>query len=192
LRVAATTVLAVLVFLGATQVLSLFAPDLANRLSANLAWTAPFEVVNSYGLFAVMTTTRPEIVFEGSNDQQTWLEYELPYKPGDVHRQLPVIAPLQPRLDWQLWFAALSNEQQDPWVGVLALRLLQGEPQVVRLFSKVPFQTRPKYIRAQRYLYSFTTPKERSQTGNIWNRSLIGPYLPTLSLEMFRVPDESR
>ncbi len=192
LRVAATTVLAVLVFLGATQVLSLFAPDLANRLSANLAWTAPFEVVNSYGLFAVMTTTRPEIVFEGSNDQQTWLEYELPYKPGDVHRQLPVIAPLQPRLDWQLWFAALSNEQQDPWVGVLALRLLQGEPQVVRLFSKVPFQTPPKYIRAQRYLYSFTTPKERSQTGNIWNRSLIGPYLPTLSLEMFRVPDESR
>jgi hypothetical protein len=101
----------------------LFAPDLANRLSAPLAWTAPIEVVNSYGLFAVMTTTRPEIVFEGSNDQQNWQEYELPYKPGDVHRGLPVIAPLQPRLDWQLWFAALSNEQQDPWVGVLALRL---------------------------------------------------------------------
>ena len=192
LRVAATAVLAVIVFLGATQVLSLFAPDLANRLSAPLAWTAPIEVVNSYGLFAVMTTTRPEIVFEGSNDQQNWQEYELPYKPGDVHRGLPVIAPLQPRLDWQLWFAALSNEQQDPWVGVLALRLLQGEPQVVRFFSKVPFQIPPRYIRAQRYLYRFTTPEERAQTGNIWDRSLIGSYLPVLSLEMFRAPDESK
>ncbi len=192
LRVAAAAVLAVVVYLGATQVLSLFAPDFANRLSANLAWTAPFEVVNSYGLFAVMTTTRPEIVFEGSNDQQTWQEYELPYKPGDVHHGLPVIAPMQPRLDWQLWFAALSNEQQEPWVGVLALRLLQGEPQVVEFFSKVPFQTPPKYIRAQRYLYTFTTPRERGQTGDIWKRSLIGPYLPTLSLEMFRAPDESK
>jgi lipase maturation factor 1 len=192
LRVAATAVLVVVFFLGATQVLSLFAPDFANRLSAPLAWTAPFEVVNSYGLFAVMTTTRPEIVFEGSNDQQTWQGYELPYKPGDVHRGLPVIAPLQPRLDWQLWFAALSNEQQDPWVGVLALRLLQGEPQVARFYSKVPFQTPPKYIRAQRYLYTFTTPQERRQTGDIWDRSLIGPYLPTLSLEMFRAPDESK
>ena len=192
LRVIASAVLAVALFLGATQVLSLFAADLAGRLSAPLAWTAPFEVVNSYGLFAVMTTTRPEIVFEGSDDQQTWQEYELPYKPGNVHRGLPVIAPLQPRLDWQLWFAALSNEQQDPWVGVLALRLLQGDPQVVRFFSKVPFQTPPHYIRAQRYLYTFTTPQQRAQTGDIWNRSLIGPYLPTLSLEMFNAPDESK
>ncbi|MGA7414073.1 MAG: lipase maturation factor family protein [Bryobacteraceae bacterium] len=192
LRVGAIAVLAVVVFLGATQVLSLSNRDLAWRLSAPLAWTAPFEVVNSYGLFAVMTTTRPEIVFEGSNDQQTWREYELPYKPGDLHRGLPVIAPLQPRLDWQLWFAALSGEQQDPWVGVLALRLLQGEPQVVRFFSKVPFQTPPRYIRAQRYLYTFTTRQERVQTGDIWNRSLIGPYLPTLSLEMFSAPDESK
>ena len=173
---------------GAFVVCSRFSAEAVRALGLD----GPFEVVNSYGLFAVMTTTRPEIVFEGSNDQQTWQEYELPYKPGDVHRGLPVIAPLQPRLDWQLWFAALSNEQQDPWVGVLALRLLQGEPQVVRLFSKVPFQTPPRYIRAQRYLYTFTTPQERAQTGNVWNRSLIGPYLPMLSLEMFRAPDESK
>ena len=192
LRVVAAGVLAVVVFLGATQVVSFLAPDLAGRLSAPLAWTAPFQVVNSYGLFAVMTTTRPEIVFEGSNDQQTWEEYELPYKPGDVHRGLPVIAPLQPRLDWQLWFAALSNERQEPWVGVVALRLLQGEPQVVRLFSNVPFQSPPRYIRAQRYLYWFTTSQERVQTGNLWNRRPIGPYLPTLSLEMFSAPDESK
>jgi len=192
LRVVAAGALMVVVFLGATQVLSLFDPDLAGRLSAPLSWTAPFQVVNSYGLFAVMTTTRPEIVFEASNDQQDWQEYELPYKPGDLRRGLPVIAPLQPRLDWQLWFAALSNEQQDPWVAVVALRLLQGEPQVLHLFSKVPFKSPPRYIRAQRYLYSFTTPQERAQTGNIWNRSFVGPYLPTLSLEMFRVSDESR
>ena len=187
LRAVATGVLLLVVYLGVLQVVSLFAPDLAGRLSSPLTWTAPFQVVNSYGLFAIMTTTRPEIVFEGSNDQQTWQEYELPYKPGDVHRGLPVIAPLQPRLDWQLWFAALSTEQQEPWVGVVALRLLQGEPQVLRLFSKVPFQRPPRYIRALRYLYSFTTPQERIQTGNIWNRRPIGPYLPTLSIEMFNM-----
>jgi lipase maturation factor 1 len=192
LRVASTCVLAVVVFLGATQALSLFAPDLASKLSSPLNWAGPFQLVNSYGLFAVMTTSRPEIVFEGSNDQQTWREYELPYKAGNPRRGLPVIAPLQPRLDWQLWFAALSSERQDPWVGLVALRLLQGEPQVMRLFGKAPFQTPPQYIRAQRYLYWFTTPEERAQTGNIWNRRLIGPYLPSLSLDMFQVTDESK
>ena len=192
LRIVATGVLCVVIYLGALQILSLFAPVSANRFSAPFAWTGPFEIVNTYGLFAVMTTTRPEIVFEGSDDQATWQEYELPYKPGDVHRGLPVIAPLQPRLDWQLWFAALSSERQDPWVAALALRLLQGEPLVTRLFSKVPFQTPPRYIRAQRYLYTFTTPQERAQTGNVWNRTLLGPYLPALSVDMFSVPDESQ
>ena len=191
LRIASTVVLAVLVYLGAAQVLALFAPDYAARLTAPFAWVEPFQVVNSYGLFAVMTTSRPEIIFEGSNDEQTWQEYEFPYKAGDVHRGLPIIAPLQPRLDWQLWFAALSNEQRDPWVAVVALRLLQGEPQVTRFFSKIPFQTPPRYIRAQRYLYWFTTPQERAQTGNIWNRRVIGPYLPSLTLEMFKATDDS-
>jgi lipase maturation factor 1 len=191
LRTASAVVLAVLVYLGVVQLLALFAPDDAARLTAPFVWVEPFQIVNSYGLFAVMTTSRPEIIFEGSNDEQTWQEYELPYKAGDVHRGLPIIAPLQPRLDWQLWFAALSNEQRDPWVAVVALRLLQGEPQVTRLFSKVPFQTPPRYIRAQRYLYWFTTRQERAQTGNIWNRRAIGPYLPSLTLEMFKAADVS-
>src|SRR5439155_11402649 len=67
----------------------------------------PLRSVNGYGLFAVMTTTRPEIVIEGSDDGQTWLEYEFPYKVGDVRRRPPWVAPHQPRLDWQMWFAAL-------------------------------------------------------------------------------------
>src|SRR5204863_6542401 len=56
----------------------------------------PFRSVNSYGLFAVMTTTRNEIVVEGSSDGLHWQPYEFRYKPSDVFRQPPWIAPFQP------------------------------------------------------------------------------------------------
>ena len=101
-RTLATVVLSVLMFLGALQVAELFAPEFAQPFRTVLSLVGPWEVVNSYGLFAVMTTSRPEIILEGSNDGQTWKEYSFPYKPGPVNRGLPVVAPLQPRLDWQL------------------------------------------------------------------------------------------
>ena len=75
----------------------------------------PLRTVNSYGLFAVMTTERREIIVEGSNDGVTWLPYEFKYKPGDVNRRPGFVEPFQPRLDWQMWFAALGDVRQNPW-----------------------------------------------------------------------------
>ncbi len=140
----------------------------------------PLRIVNSYGLFAVMTTDRPEIVVEGSNDGTNWLAYEFPYKPGNLHRAPPVIEPQQPRLDWQMWFAALGTYQSNRWFVNFMLRLLQGEPAVLRLLQYNPFpQHPPRYVRAQLYLYRFT----RWGSHDWWWREERGPYFPAVSLK---------
>ncbi|NXY54447.1 LMF2 factor, partial [Callaeas wilsoni] len=89
-----------------------------------------FQVVNSYGLFRRMTGVggRPEVILEGSYDGHSWMEIEFMYKPGNVSAAPAVVAPHQPRLDWQLWFAALGPHQSSPWFSALVLRLLQGQP----------------------------------------------------------------
>ncbi len=141
---------------------------------------APLRIVNSYGLFAVMTTERPEIVVEGSSDGVAWSAYAFKYKPGDVRRAPPVVAPHQPRLDWQMWFAALGNYQQNRWFVNFVVRLLQGEPTVTRLLAYNPFpKAPPKYIRARVYLYHFTTWGSRDW----WWREERGMYLPAVSLK---------
>ena len=117
---------------------------------------APFEVVNAYGLFAVMTTARAEIVLEGSNDGTTWLPYEFKYKPGDPARRPPWVAPHQPRLDWQMWFAVLGDYQRNPWILHLMARLLEGSPQVLKLMPMNPFPNAPpNYVRANALRVSF-------------------------------------
>ena len=144
---------------------------------------APFEIVNTYGLFAVMTTTRAEIVVEGSNDGATWLEYEFKYKPGERDHPPPWVAPYQPRLDWQMWFAALADYRSDPWVLQFMARILEGSPEVLKLMHHNPFpKASPRYLRAMLYQYHFTTPPERKRTGNWWSRELKGEYVPTVSL----------
>ncbi len=152
-----------------------------------LSAVAPFEVVNSYGLFAVMTTSRPEIVLEGSNDKITWGEYGFKYKPGEVQRRPAWVAPHQPRLDWQMWFAALGSYRNNPWILEFEYRVLEGSPDVLGLLDGNPFPSAPpRYLRAQLYEYRFTTWSERRQTGAWWHRQLLGPYLPPLSLADFR------
>jgi hypothetical protein len=139
----------------------------------------PFRIVNSYGLFAIMTTSRQEIIVEGSNDGVTWLAYEFPYKPGNVYRPPPMVAPYQPRLDWQMWFAALGSYQNNRWFVNFMLRLLQGEPSVLHLLSYNPFpKTPPKYVRARTYLYTFSHFGDRAW----WSREENGEYLPAVSL----------
>jgi lipase maturation factor 1 len=150
---------------------------------ATIRSVSPFQIINSYGLFAVMTTTRPEIVIEGSNDGVTWLPYEFKYKPGDLTRRPAWVAPHQPRLDWQMWFAALGDYQSDPWIVRFMVRLLQGSPEVLRLLGRNPFpDAPPHYIRAMLYQYHFTTPAERKGTGAWWSRELKGVYVPAGSL----------
>jgi lipase maturation factor 1 len=144
---------------------------------------APFEIVNTYGLFAVMTTSRPEIIIEGSNDRVTWLPYEFRYKPGTLTRRPLWVEPHQPRLDWQMWFAALGDYRSDPWILQFLERLLEGSPQVLGLLRSNPFpDAPPRYIRAQVYDYRFSTPKERQATGDWWRREWKGIYVPEVSL----------
>ena len=169
-RITANGFTAILALLGTLQLISSLAPT--TSLPRPLSILQPFEIVNGYGLFAVMTTTRPEIVLEGSNDQIEWREYQFLYKPGNTHRPLAWIAPYQPRLDWQMWFAALGSYQSNTWVGGVMYRILTGEASVYRLLSAPPFEHPPRYLRALLYDYDFTTPAERSRTGAVWERHL--------------------
>ena len=141
---------------------------------------APFRIVNSYGLFAVMTTERPEIVVEGSNDGVTWSAYEFRYKPGELWRPPPIVAPHQPRLDWQMWFAALGTYQTNRWFVNFMIRLMQGEPTVTRLLRSNPFPNAPPhYIRARTFRYRFTSWGSRDW----WTREESGVYFPAVSLK---------
>jgi lipase maturation factor 1 len=142
-----------------------------------------FYFVNSYGLFAVMTTERDEIIVEGSNDGEHWLNYEFIFKPGDLNRAPPIVAPYQPRLDWQMWFAALADYENSPWFTNFVLRLLQGSPDVLHLLKTNPFpQSPPKYIRAELYKYTFTEPGELSKNGTWWKSEFLRYYLPPIGM----------
>jgi predicted DCC family thiol-disulfide oxidoreductase YuxK len=146
-----------------------------------------FRIGNGYGLFRVMTKDRGEIVIEGSADGIDWLPYEFKWKPGDVKRAPGWCAPHQPRLDWQMWFAALGTPRQNPWFGGLVVRLLQGSRDVSRLLAHNPFPDQPpRYLRASFYRYGFTTVEEHRQSGAWWKRQELGEYLPTVSLEQVR------
>ena len=142
-----------------------------------------FEIVNPYGLFAVMTTSRVELVIEGCNDNIHWEPYSFLYKPGDIHRSLPIVAPYQPRLDWQMWFAALGTPESNVWTKTLVYRLLTAEPSVVGLLGPSPFSQPPRSIRILAYTYTFTDPPTRTREATIWNRKLIGTWFHPVSID---------
>jgi lipase maturation factor 1 len=142
----------------------------------------PFRSVNSYGLFAVMTTTRPEIIVEGSDDGERWMTYEFKYKAGDVRRRPPIVAPHQPRLDWQMWFAALESYREAAWFRSFCTRLLEGSPDVRHLLASDPFNGRPpRYIRAVLYRYHFADSTTHRKEAVWWTREVIGDYSPVLT-----------
>ena len=150
-----------------------------------LSWTAPLHLVNGYGLFAVMTTGRPEIVIEGSQDGDEWLEYELPYKPGSLHDKPAWATPHQPRLDWQLWFAALAPAHRNPWLESLMFGLLSNSEPVLQLFEVNPFPTAaPKYVRAQLYQYRFTSFAEREKSSAWWHRESASIFIQPMTLRV--------
>jgi lipase maturation factor 1 len=148
-----------------------------------LEWLEPFRLVSPYGLFSVMTTERPEIIIEGSNDGLQWQAYEFKWKPGDVKRRPRFVAPHQPRLDWQMWFAALGFYPNNPWLRMMLIRLLRGSEDVIALLERNPFPDQPpKFIRAAIYDYRFTDFARRRATGEWWRRERRGLYSPVLSL----------
>ena len=156
---------------------------------------SPLRLVNPYGLFAVMTTRRPEILIEGSEDGRSWSAYEFRYKPGRLDRRPAFMAPHMPRLDWQMWFAALEDPRSQPWFFAFCQGLLQGSHPVLALLATNPFpRSPPRYLRATLYDYRFTDAATRKATGNWWSRSESQRYLPVIALEgghLVAVPDSA-
>ena len=143
--------------------------------------TIPFRLANAYGLFAVMTTHRPEIVVEGSDDGRTWRAYEFRYKPGALDRRPAFVGLHMPRLDWQMWFSALGEASEGRFFGRFATTLLEASPPVLGLLAHDPFEGRPpRYLRAMRYEYRFTSWEEWRSTGAWWKREGGEVYLPAV------------
>jgi lipase maturation factor 1 len=175
-------VAALLVTFSVIRLLRLFRaePRIVRALSSFLD---TYPIVNHYGLFSVMTASRLEIVVEGSGDGETWLPYEFKFKPSDQKRAPPWVAPHQPRLDWQMWFAALSDYRLNGWFIGFLIRLLQGSAPVLALLKNSPFPNAPPlYARAIVYEYRFTTHFERGATGAWWTREKRWLYCPVYSL----------
>jgi hypothetical protein len=136
-----------------------------------------FRIANAYGLFATMTEQRYEIEFQGSNDGTTWVAYPFRYKPQDLRERPGLYAPYQPRFDWNLWFASLGPWQESPWVVAAQQRLVEGSPDVLRLFRSDPFHgTPPAMVRTVLSQYWFTDPATKRATGNWWRKRELGVY----------------
>jgi hypothetical protein len=179
----AMVVAAAILCLGVAHLWQTFHGTVPAPLAVALRYSEPLQIVNSYGLFAVMTTKRMEIEIEGSADGTTWKPYEFPYKPGSLTEAPRWVAPFQPRLDWQMWFAALSDYQSNPWLVGCVVRLLEGSPAVQGLFASNPFPgPPPRYVRAMLYEYTFSDFAAKSKDGSWWKRQLIRPYLPPVGL----------
>lgn len=159
---------------------------LSSRQRMNTSFD-PFRLVNTYGAFGSITKARREVVLEGTlqtGPDADWQEYEFKGKPGDPQRLPPQVAPYHLRLDWQMWFAAMSPPHHHPWILRLVEKLLEADEEVLALLSDDPFDgERPAQVRAQWYRYEFTDPDERRATGRWWRRSLLGIYLPPTDRE---------
>ncbi|KAE9320352.1 hypothetical protein PF008_g18051 [Phytophthora fragariae] len=174
--------------------------------------TEKYRITSAYGLFRSMTgvgsvqlddgqhysvVARPEIILEGTKDGGlTWEEYHFKYKPGDVNSAPRLVAPLHPRLDWQMWFAALGDYQSAPWLVHLVAKLLDGSPDVKKLLDSTrdPFlDSPPDAIRAQLYYYDFTRLNtswnralpmskilDNSSDPQWWTRTFVREYMPAL------------
>jgi hypothetical protein len=157
-----------------------------NLLSKHQAMNASFEplhLVNTYGAFGSITRRRLEIVIEGIADltgdgSATWREYEFKGKPGDPRRRPRQYAPYHLRLDWLMWFAALSPSYAHPWFPRLVARLLDGDEATLALLRHNPFPDSPPVaVRALIYRYRYTTWAERRAGGAWWHRELVGEFM---------------
>jgi len=150
--------------------------------TAPITLLEPFRIANQYGLFAVMTNGRYEIEFQGSDDGQSWTAYPFRYKPQALNEAPRIYAPYQPRFDWNLWFASLTDWRQDDLAPLTEERLLENDKDVLSLFRSNPFpQSPPTYVRAVLWQYWFTTREEKRSTGNWWRREYLGLYAPELT-----------
>lgn len=184
----------------AVLVLLLSVRPVKNMLSPSQFMNAsfgPLHLVNTYGAFGSVTKQRYEVVIEGTHDptltdETVWQEYEFTGKPGDVGRRPPQVAPYHLRLDWLMWFLPFNGyppRGYETWFARFVKKLLEGDDAVLSLLRTNPFsEISPTYIRARYYHYRFTTKEEREATGDWWVRTLVGEYLPPVSLQNFPSP----
>ncbi|MFH9857525.1 lipase maturation factor family protein [Streptomyces althioticus] len=149
----------------------------------------PLHLVNTYGAFGTVSRVRHEVVLEGTADEvpredSDWREYEFKGKPGDPRRWPRQFAPYHLRLDWLMWFAALSPAYASPWFGGLVERLLENDPDTLRLLRRSPFpaDAPPRHIRARLFRYRFTTWRELRETGACWERTYVREFFPPTRL----------
>lgn len=180
-----TATLAVLViYLSIKPIRNMISPNQRMNVSFN-----PLHLVNTYGAFGSVTKERNEIVIEGTsdiriNEETEWKAYEFKGKPGDPCQNPPQIAPYHLRLDWQIWFAAMTSIHQNPWLIRLIFKILDNQEPILNLLKNNPFaDEKVKYIRATLYRYRFTTPKEKKETGKYWERVFLHEYMSPQSLE---------
>jgi hypothetical protein len=172
----------IIVVLSYWPVLNLIGPHQRMNYSFNR-----LHLVNTYGAFGSVTRRRHEVVLEGTASEtpsgNEWQEYEFRAKPGDPRRRPPQFAPYHLRLDWLMWFAALSPGYAEDWLLPLVHRLLQNDPAILRLLRRNPFpQAPPRWIRGKLYHYRFSTRAERRATGIWWVREPVSTYLPPVRL----------
>jgi len=181
--VARSVLAAILVFASVEQMTYFAFADQPRELSIINRMLFPLNVVNNYGPFAIMTKIRHEIMVEGSNDGVNWREYPFRYKPDTLDDLPGWIIPHQPRLDWQMWFAALSSAEREVWFRRFLYQLLEGRTRVLDLLESDPFAgSHPVFVRALLYRYEFTSPAERSASGHVWKREYVRVYQPVLRL----------
>jgi hypothetical protein len=174
----------------AVAVVALSIGPVRNLLSPRQAMNTSFDrlhLVNTYGAFGSVGSERPEIVFEGTDDTvptrlTQWRPYEFPGKPGDPLRRPCVVSPYHYRLDWQIWFAAMSTPERHPWTLHFAWKLLHGDPGLLGLLGTTPFpDAPPRWVRAELYRYEFAPPG--TPEGAWWQRTRIGEWLRPLSTD---------
>jgi len=172
----------ILLILNFTNIYGLmFKLELPQSITYVIERLQPYHLNNRYGLFAVMTKTRPEIIIEGSNDLNNWSEYKFKWKAGDLNQPPPYVAPHQPRLDWQMWFEALGSFNRNSWFIGLLEKILKGSEDVLKLLRHNPFpNSPPRYLRTITYDYNFTNWDEKTKSGFWWKKSSRRPYTPTI------------
>ncbi len=175
---------AVVAAMSVNPVRNMLSPGQVMNLSYN-----PLHLVGTYGAFGSVTRNRDEVIVEGTDEVVVtpgtkWREYEFKGKPGALDRMPPQIAPYHLRLDWLMWFAAMSDYDRHPWFVRFMAKLLEGDKAILNLLKTNPFPDHPpRYVRALRYRYRFTNPAERKQTGNWWKREPAGSYFPVVNLD---------
>lgn len=169
-----------IVFLSYQPLMNLFNPNQAMNRSFDR-----LNLVNTYGAFGSITRERMEIILEGTLDSEItpatkWVAYQFKGKPGDPFRLSPQVSPYHYKLDWQMWFAAMSDYRYHPWIISLIGKLLQGNKEVLGLLGDDPFKgQKPRFVRAELYLYKFTDAGEPGW----WKRTRLAEYLPPLTLQ---------